>query len=466
MKFDIIVVGAGVGGHAAALEAVHRGASVLVVDPLRADQSTCRTSAATLAWLRDAALRGSPASTRGTNYTGLRRHARRLLAARGARAAADAERARRTLIQAGVCIETDFAQLLGPHDVRAGSSRHEAGAIILATGSRPRRPRRFPWSSGVVHDSETALATDALPQSVVVVGAEEEGCEFSTVLAALGVQVTLVERRRKLFRIGDRDVLAHLHRGLQQLGITVANEEWVDEVETLRGHDQLYARVRLASGRVEVCERILVLAGRAPRDESLGLDAVGVARDERGFIRVDEGGRTSVPSIFACGDATGPPFRIGTTLWQARAAIAAALGGEADSPPDLPIAVHTIPQIASVGFGEDQCRLLGRETLVGTASERDLILPGLPVNPLRVLKLIFDRADAKLVGAQIAGGAATELIHVASLLLAQGATPEQVAGLVLHHPAQSDSFRVAAQDALRRAACASAPETLDAPDAA
>jgi NAD(P) transhydrogenase len=110
--------------------------------------------------------------------------------------------------------------------------------------------------------------------------------------------------------------------------------------------------------------------------------------------------------------------------------------------------------------------LLGRETLVGTASERDLILPGLPVNPLRVLKLIFDRADAKLVGAQIAGGAATELIHVASLLLAQGATLERVAGLVLHHPAQSDSFRVAALDALRRAACASAPEALDAPDAA
>jgi NAD(P) transhydrogenase len=451
MKFDVIVIGAGAAGQTAALEAARHGAKVLAVDPFSADEGASRTGAAPLARLRDLALRGVWLRASAAPAEGLRQLAQRLLATRRARAGVDAAASRKRLIDAGVRVESGLGVVTGANQVRVGATAlHEAETILLAPGSRPRRPERFPWASGVVCDSETLLALDRLPRSLLVLGAEEEGCELAAVLAALGVQVTLIERRRKLFRLADRDVLEHLHHGFQKLGVTVATEEGIESVEPRGDGSQRHALVRLTSGRVEACEKMLILAGRVPRFEGLGLEPLGVERDARGFVSVDENGRTSLPSVYACGDATGPPFRIGTAVWQARAAISAALHGASVSPPELPMAVHTIPQIATVGLGEDLCRLLGRETLVGCASERDLLVPGLPTDPVRLLKLIFDRSSAQLLGVQIAGGAATELIHVASLLLTRSAKAEDLAGLILHHPAQCDAFRAAALNALTR----------------
>ena len=453
MKFDVIVIGAGVAGQTAALEAARLGARVLCVDPFSADEGASRTGAAPLAWLRDTALRSGWLRPSAPPSEQLRGMAQRVLATCLARARADADAARKRLIRAGVQLQEGFAVLTGAHQVRiAGASSHEAETIVLALGSRPRRPERFPWASGVVCDSQSVLAQGRLPRSIFILGAEEEGCEFASVLAALGVQVTLIERRRKLFRVADRDVLEHLHRGLQQLGVTVATEESIESVEPREEGGQRHAWIRLASGRAEACERLLIVAGRIPRSDGLGLEALGVARDVRGFLSVDENGRTSLPSVYACGDATGPPFRIGTAVWQARTSVANALHGISASPPELPLAVHTIPQIATVGLGEDLCRLLGRETFIGCADERDLLVPGRPADPVRALKLIFDGANSQLLGVQIAGGAATELIHVASLLLARSVTPEELAGLILHHPAQCDAFRAAAMDALLRSA--------------
>ncbi len=450
MDLDVIVVGAGSAGMAAAREAARLGCAVLVVDPFDVGDGSTRTGAVPLAVLRDVA-RASGSREAHAQPAALRSEIEGAVQEGRARAAAHAADARQQLGKFGVRTARGLGSITGPRTVSVGGrARYQADSIVIATGSRARRPERFDWASGVVHDAQTFLACERLPRDAMIVGAEEEGCEFAGVLSALGVQVTLVERRRKLFRLADRDVLEHLHEGFRHLGVTVANEEEIEDVEIRGEGADRHALVRLGSGRVEPFERMLVIAGRVPRYDASELREIKVERDPRGFLFVDENGRTSLPWLFAIGDVAGPPFRIGTAEWQARAAIAAAVLGRSVSPGEFPAVVQTVPQIATVGFGEDACVLLGRSVIVGRASERDLLVSGLPVDPLRLLKLIFDSGTRALLGVQIAGGAAAELIQIGSLLLAKGATAEEIAALVVSHPTQCDGFRAAALDAIMR----------------
>ena len=456
MKFDLIVIGAGIAGASAAEEATRRGSRVLVVDPFDAAQCAARTGAIPLATLRQLSIRQRrPGVARGSSahFAGVIAH---VLGQREERARAHADDASARLARQGAHIFCGQGDVVEPHGVRLADGTLATGeAVLLATGSAPRRPGRFPWDSGIAQDSEAVLAASELPRAALVIGAEEEGCEMAAVLAGLGVQVTLVERRRKLFRFADRDLLDHLHLGFQRLGVTIVMEDEILAIDVRGEGESLHARVSMSSGRVEVCDRIIVAAGRTPRADFA--DVAGLDRDVRGFVAVDENGRTSLPWLFAAGDVTGPPFRVGTAVWQGRAASANALSGATRTPGELTHCVHTHPQIATVGVGEDACRLLGRDVIVGSADERDLLVTSGTQDPVRVLKLVFDRETRVLLGVQIAGGMAVELIHVGALLVGREARIDDVADMVLDHPAQCDAFRAAAWAALARAAIAAAP---------
>jgi NAD(P) transhydrogenase len=350
----------------------------------------------------------------------------------------------------GVAVARGLALVESPRAVRIeGKGVLEADRLVIATGSAPRRPPTLPFDDRVVCDYQSFLRTNDLPGTVLVLGAEEEGCELACLLAALGAHVTLVERREKLFRSADRDILGHLHDGLRSAGITVVNGDDMKRMDIVESGGSRHARVTFSSGRVEICELALVVAGRVARVPRAG-DRVPLALDDRGFIIVDGNFATSVDGVYAIGDVTGPPFRIGSALFQARAAAAAALGADKPTLPDLPTAIWTIPQIATVGLGEDVARRLGLRVSIGTAREEDLEVCGTTGAPLRLLKLVFDGNGEHLVGVQIAGGAASELINLGAALIASGATMSDLAMGVFSHPSQGDAFRIAANATLAR----------------
>jgi NAD(P) transhydrogenase len=439
---DVIVLGGGTAGETAALEAARAGARTLLVDPFDVAAGAARCGAIPLAVLRDFALRHRVEASRHAPVRDLLKTSRR-------RGAEQAVRRLNTLKHARARVERGVAWIEAPGRVHVeGRGTWQADTIIVATGSRPRRPARLGIDDEFVFDCESLLRTRRRIRSVVVLGAEEEGCEFACVLAALGVQVTLIERRRKLFRLGDREFLQHLHAGLQGVGVTVVNEEDFSSVEVVGAGNDRHVRVRLESGRSEVCDAMLAVAGREPRVPVVRASE-GLATDDRGFVRVDENGQTSCPGIYAVGDVTGPPFRIGTAVHRALAVVSYALHGVSLSPAELPIAVNTIPQIAAVGVGEDAARLLGMSTLVGVATEEDLAVRGMSYDPMQLLKLVFEQRTRGLIGVQIAGGAASELIHLGGVFLARCSTPEEIASQIFSHPSQADAYRVAALAALR-----------------
>jgi NAD(P) transhydrogenase len=302
----------------------------------------------------------------------------------------------------------------------------------------------------VICDSDSILQrTDAL-RSVVIVGADIVGCEFACLLASLGVTVTLVERRRKLVRSADREILEVLHAGMQRLGVAIALEEQVEEIHVERSCHEPHASIRLSSGRTEKCDRLLVLAGREGRMDDLRLDQAGLTLDAGGHIAVDEYGRTAQPGVYAVGDLAGPPSRAGVALYQGRVAVQHAAGLRPPPPLDLPIALNTIPEISFVGLGEEACRRLEIPCVAGFARFQETLMGLLQPGHEGLLKLVFRREDRCLLGVQIAGKSASELVHLGLALLPAASTADQLANSIFNQPSLSEAYRLAALDALHR----------------
>lgn len=454
-RHDVIVIGAGHAGCAAALEGVRRGLDVLLVDSGAVGGGASRGGPIPARVLRETILQlttarrltrreqGAP-RLRTTSMRSLLRLARDAIE----RHAGDQQR---LLVMSDVRLVHGTARLISPTQIRIDEREtHEAPAIVIATGSRARRPRAFPFHESVIRDGDTVFADETPPRSVVVLGANASGCEYACMFAALGANVTLIDRRSRLLRYVDRDLLSVLHARMQQMGIDVVLEEEVRRIEVRgRGRD-CHAVLRLASGRAEHCDRLLVLAGREPRVEALDLDRAGVETDPRRAIHVDDTFCTSRPGVYAAGNVLGGEVGAGVSVHQGRAALLHALG---ESPPleqEVPAAIYTIPEMAMVGLSEEACQRLGIPCDVGVARYRSLLRGRICGDPDGMLKLVFHGEEGRLLGAHLIGSSASELIHLGTAWLDAGRTAEQIAGTVLNHPTLSEAYRVAALDALAR----------------
>jgi NAD(P) transhydrogenase len=452
VRYGAIVIGAGPAGCSAALEAANLGIEVLVVDPAAvpgAESGVPGMLAATL--LRDAAVQ----EARRLRARGLARDPaafRREQAALTARHAELLElhlrESRRRLEELGVHFEQGRAALRASGEVEIeGRGLFAADGVVIATGSRPRRPARFPFDHRVVCDSDSVLQMgQPWPRHVVIVGAEVVGCEFACLFAALGASVTLVDRRRRLLRCADPEILEVLHGELQELGVVVALEEEVEQLDVSLDASEPHAVVRLGSGRSEVCDRLLVVAGREASVDAAALSALGIEVDSQGFVVVDEFFQTTRPGLYAIGDVVGAPLRASVAPHHARSALLHAVGRE---PPqsEYPMTAYTIPEIAVVGLIEEALKRLDVPYGVGRAHFSELLRGQLDGGERGLIKLTFAREDRRLLGVQIVGRDATELIHAGAMLIQTGGTIDQLIDQVFTHPSLSEAYRAAACDA-------------------
>jgi NAD(P) transhydrogenase len=436
VRHGVIVIGGGPAGTQAALEAARLGLGVLLVDPApQPGAGSGLRSIVTAAVLR--------AATHGA-----RPELDELIARRDAALARELADGQARLARAGVQVVSGRATLRAAGEVAvAGEGVHRAEQVVLATGSRARRPARFPFDDRVVCDASSILSLEGgLPRSLVIVGAEAAGCEFACLFAALGASVTLVERRRRLLRCADPEILEVLHREMQALGVVVALEEEIEGVEVSEAGGQPHAVARLGSGRSEVCDRLLVLAGREGAVDAAALSAAGIELDAQGFVVVDEFFQTTRPGVYAIGDVAGPPLNAGVAPHQARSAIFHAAGRE---PPnaECPLTVHTLPELAVVGMIEEALKRLDLRYGVGRAEFSPLQRGELGRGARGLLKLTFAHETRRLLGVQIVGRGATELIQLGAMMIQAGGTLDQLAEHVYAHPSLSEAYRTAAFDA-------------------
>jgi len=203
----------------------------------------------------------------------------------------------------------------------------------------------------------------------------------------------------------------------------------------------------LADGSALASEKMLVALGRAANVEDLGLDAAGLAVDERGLVPVDQHCRTLQPHIYAVGDVIGPPALASSSMEQGRRAVCHALGLEPGHPPELsPIGIYTIPEIATVGLDEGEAIKRHGAILVGRARFDEVARGQIGGMTDGLLKLVADASGHKLLGAHIVGEGATELIHVAQMALIAGLDVDAFIENIFNFPTLAEAYRVAALD--------------------
>ena len=333
-----------------------------------------------------------------------------------------------------------------------GSESIEFDHAIVATGSRPIRVPGFGFDGEHVLSSRHLLGTESLPESLVVVGAGYIGMELSTMLAKLGTDVTVVEMLDDVLPGYDDDVKRIVRKRAEALGVefhfgegAAGWEETADGVavatETEDGEEAEY-----------LAERVLVAVGREPVTDTLDLENAGLEPDEDGFIETDHQARTEVDSIFAVGDVAGEPMLAhkasteGVVAAEAAAGEPAALDYQA-----VPAAVFTDPEIATVGLTEAEAEAEGFTPAVGQmpfdASGRALTTD----HAEGFVRLVADEDTGFVLGGQIVGPDAAELIAEVALAVEMGATLEDVAATIHTHPTLAEATMEAAENAMGRA---------------
>ena len=344
------------------------------------------------------------------------------------------------------------ARFLSPHEVEletidGACQALRADTIVLATGSRPRSIPEIPIDHEHVLDSDSILSMIYLPRSLTVLGGGVIACEYASTFALLGVEVTLIDRAQRPLSFMDAEIVEVFQRSIERQGGRFYVGQTVKEV-VWDGVSSVVAR--LANGMAVKSEKMLVALGRQPNIEELNLEAAGLTLDEKGRIPVNEYGQTPVPHIFAAGDMLGrPPALASQAMEDGRRAVSHALGlPVGDSLNQVPIGIYTIPEIASIGLDEEQAAARYRGPLVGRARFTEIAKGQITGSCDGLLKLIADPSGERLLGVQIVGEHATELIHLGQMALQDGATIDRFIDSIFSFPTFAEGYRVAALDIL------------------
>lgn len=342
----------------------------------------------------------------------------------------------------GVDVVRAEAVLTGPHTFRAGDEEFESDQIILASGSIPSNVPIPGADKPGVMDSNSVLALEECPESVVIIGGGVIGAEFATLFSDLGKPVTIVEMLPSILYGNDADVCASITSLLTDKGVIIHTGAKVLEIKDgLTCVFEKNGQTMAAEGQL-----IILATGRKPNTAALGLEAAGV-KTERGFVQVDDEMRTNVPHIYAIGDITGkPPLAHVATAQGVVAAHNAAGEHRSMDYSAVPSCIYTAPEIATVGLTEDQAKEAGYKVRIGrfnvSGNGRALAINCTD----GFAKLVEDAATGKLLGCHIVGPHATEMICEAVLAIRQGITAEQLGDTLHAHPSVSEILMEAAHD--------------------
>ena len=423
-EFDLIVIGSGPAGEKGAAQAAYFGKRVALVEKhALLGGALINTGTIPSKTLRETALYFSGLDQRGLygiDYT-LREN---LTVPEFMHREVEVTQSLRDLVSENlsrhaIAVYHGEARFKDPHTVVVmHESRVEtlqAPVILIATGSRPTWPKDTPRDPRL-YDSDSILHMDQIPKSLAVIGAGVIGCEYATMFRALGVKVTLVASSERLLPFLDSEIGEHLRLQMGFLGVDLRRGTRL--LETVLDASPSAVLLRLSDGDLWV-DRVLFATGRNGATGKLALEAAGLTANDRGLISVNEDYQTAAGHIYAAGDVIGFPALASTSMEQARVAMCHAfdLGYKDRVSPLLPMAIYTIPEVASVGETEESCAAKGIPCLSGRASYRGHARGQIVGDLQGLIKLVFRTPDKKLLGVHIVGEGASELVHVGQAVM-------------------------------------------------
>ncbi len=447
-SFDVVVIGSGPGGYAAAIRCAQRDASVAIIEKefiggtcLNCGcipSKTLLASAHTLLLFKHAAMMGIDVTSAIANWPKIQ--ARKDAVVGGFRKGLTGLiKSHKVTILQGRAVVTAPNQIKIETD--AAPMQIQAGKIIIATGSQPSQIPTVPFDGQTVISSKEALTFQQIPNSMVIIGGGVIGCEMACVYAAVGTKVAIVEALSRLIPMEDQWVGRLIEREFKKLGIDSHTGRKVTSVDKTAAP----AQVVLEDGQTIEAEKVLVSVGRRPIVDEETIDALNLQMNGSA-IAVNEKLETNAPGVYAIGDAVGTTFLAHGAFAEAEVAAVNATGGD-EKIADyslIPRAVYTFPEIASVGKTEETCKNQGLDISIGRSffkANGRSVAHNETVGEIRVVR---DNSTNKIIGVTMVGATVTELIGAARTLI--GST-EKITEISFPHPTVSEVLKEAAEDA-------------------
>ncbi len=335
-------------------------------------------------------------------------------------------------------------------DTGGGEETISADRLVVATGSVPARLPLPGFDGPGVLTSAEMLDIGEIPESLAIIGGGYVGVEFADVFNAVGSEVTIIEQLPRIVPTEDEEMAAELARAFRRRRIAMHVNARVTEIAGRNGKRLVRFTRDEKEHEVEV-DVVLSAVGRWPNTEDIGLEEAGIEMDGRA-VKVDGRMETSVPGVYAGGDVIGGIMLAHVAFAEGKVAAANALGqGIEMSYSAIPSAIYTAPEIGSTGLTEAQARAKGMDVKVGRFFFRASAKAGAEGERAGLVKIVAEAGSGRVVGGQICGPHATDLIHEVVLAVHVGATVEQVGEMVHAHPTLMEPIMEAAEDTLGRA---------------
>jgi len=455
--YDMLVIGTGPAGQKAAIQAAKLGKKVGIIERKEVVGGVCtNTGTIPSKSLREAVLYLSGFRQRslyGAGYRLKRTITIEDLAIRSQHVIRNEIRiVQNQMARNGVEMIHGTAGFMDPHRLRiqavTGTVEHTADFVVIAVGTEPARPTHILFDDCRIIDTDGLLTLNHVPSSLVIVGGGVIGTEYASILATLGVPVTLIDKRPRLLEFVDAEIIDALQQQMKDIGVTLYHDE---EVVGIQKDANEEITVTLQKARPVTTTTLMYAIGRVGASRRLNLEQAGLAADSRGRLAVNEHFQTSVPHIYAAGDIIGFPALASTSMQQGRHASCHAFGQ-----PDrtdtalLPYGIYAIPEISMVGRNEEELTTANVPFAVGIARYREIARGQIIGDETGMLKLLFHRHTREVLGVHAIGEGATELIHIGQAVMAYHGKIDYFVDTVFNYPTLAECYKVAALDGINR----------------
>ncbi len=442
-KFDIAVLGGGVGGYPAAIRAAQHGKSVALIEA-REMGGTCLNrgcipskaliaGAELVAYLKDASEFGIEIPSININYNRLAAHKDKVV-----------EKMRKgleSLIAANkITVFRGYGKLVSKNEIKVAGQDNvliQADKIIIATGSEPRNIPAFPFDYERIHDSTSLLAMTTLPKKILIVGGGVIGCEFASLFSDLGVHVTILELLPRIISTEAQEISQALTRAFTMKGIQVETQVKVQKIErTPHG-----VKAEIEGGRSFEADCCLVAVGRSLNTKDIGLEKVGVLVQDNGMVVVNDKMETTTQGIYAVGDIASKWWLAHVASHQGVIAADNACGKEAHMHYNaIPSVIFTDPEIGSVGLSLEEALKKGYKAKVGAFPFQALGKSQATLQTEGFAQVVIDEKTGQILGAQVIGYEAATLIAEMVLAITNELTVECVSETIHAHPTISEAW--------------------------
>ncbi|CCQ09282.1 Soluble pyridine nucleotide transhydrogenase [Pseudoalteromonas luteoviolacea B = ATCC 29581] len=459
-QYDAIIIGTGPGGEGAAMNLSKRNKRVAVIERLQAVGGGCvhwgtipskalRHSVSRFIEYKASPFYRSADRNHRMTFSDILHHASDVIGKQASLRSSFYERNRITLYQGDASFVDKYTVKVAHDD--GSFELITAPVVVIATGSRPYRPKDIDFNHPRVYDSDTILSLEHDPKRIMIYGAGVIGCEYASIFKGLGAKVDLINTRERLLAFMDDEISDSLSYHFWNSGIVIRHNEEFAKVETRDDSVILH----LQSGKKVQGDCLLFANGRTGNTDTLNLESVGLKPDGRGQLKVNQAYQTQIDNIYAVGDVIGYPSLASAAFDQGRIAADAIIRGCCDEKLiiDIPTGIYTIPEMSSVGKTEQELTAAKIPYEVGRAQFKHLARAQITGTEVGSLKILFHAETKEILGVHCFGERASEIIHIGQAIMEQkddGNNVEYFVNTTFNYPTMAEAYRVAALNGLNR----------------